>query len=124
MPDIWRFYFVANCRHARPKPKDKFSTIVCKDGCCMGFLVNTQIHPFILGKPELKACQVEIKAADYKFLNHNSYIDCNELYPFIDSELTAQRDFVNSKTKAGIKNAAKISPMLTGHQKKIISDSP
>lgn len=42
-------------------------------------LINSKINQYILKRPQLLACQVEIKADDYDFLSHNSYINCASL---------------------------------------------
>ena len=68
----------------------------------MGFLINSEIHPYILKRPLLLACQVEIKASDYSFLDHDSYIACNELFFFKNTELIDKRCSVNIATKANI----------------------
>ncbi len=89
----------------------------------MGFLINSGIHPFILKRPELTVCQVEIKASNYRFLNHNSYIDCIELYDFEDAELSDRCTPINIVTKAEIKKAVEGSRTIVArHQKLILSN--
>jgi len=104
MPDIWRVYRVKNCRYTHP-PKDKLVIIVCRDTECMGFLVNSKIHPFILKRPYLFACQVKLSNSDYGFLFRDSYLDCGRIYPFKDAELVVGVELINDKTKADIKTA-------------------
>jgi len=120
MPYTWYIYHVEKCSHAKPKPKDKFTAIVCKDLNCMGFLINTEIRPFIRNKPDLLKCQVKIKATHYRCLNHDSYIDCLDLYPFCDSELINERDPINIVTKAEIKKAVSYAKTIEGRFKKVI----
>lgn len=120
MPDTWCIYHVKNCSHVRPLPKNKFTAIVCKDKKCMGFLINSEIHPFISRRPELLRCQVKIKASDYKFLDYDSYIDCVELYPFEDTELVDKKDSINIITKAEIKKAVKNSSTIVIRYQKLI----
>lgn len=39
-------------------------------------MINSQINQYIMKRPNLLACQVELKVADYDFLDHNSYANC------------------------------------------------
>ena len=90
----------------------------------MGFLINTDIHPFILEQPELLRCQVKIRASDYRFLDHDSYISCIDLFPFGDNELLNWRSHINIMTKAEIKKAVKSSKAVeVRYQKLILSNS-
>jgi hypothetical protein len=123
MPDIWCFYHVKNCPHTRPIPKDKFVAIVCRDSYCLGFLVNTNIHPFIRKQPDLLVCQVKIRASNYRFLDYDSYIDCNDLYPFGDTLLLDSRGLISRQTKIEIIKAVSISKTIEGRYQKLILGS-
>ena len=120
MPDTWCIYHVKHCSHTRPAPKNKFVVIVCRDLKCMGFLINSEIHPFILKKPELLKSQVKIRASNYNFLDHDSYIDCVELYEFDDAELLDWRAPVNIVTKAEIKKVVGDSDAIVPYHQKLI----
>ena len=120
MPDTWRIYHVKNCSHTRPDPKAKFVVIVCKASKCMGFLINTEIHPFILKRPELLKAQVKIKVSDYRFLDHDSYIDCKDLFDFEDRDLLDERVPVNIITKAEIRKAINDSEVIEPRYQKLI----
>lgn len=89
----------------------------------MGFLVNTSVHPFIQNRPDLLTCQVKIKASDYNFLDHDSFIDCVELYPFNNGFLLDNRAHINQFTKAGIKKAVFISKTIEKRYKELILQS-
>ena len=39
-------------------------------------MINSQINQYIMKRPKLLACQVELKAEDYDFLSHDSYANC------------------------------------------------
>lgn len=39
-------------------------------------MINSQINQYILKRPRLLACQVELKGKDYGFLSHDSYANC------------------------------------------------
>ena len=120
MPDSWCIYHVSNCTHVIPKPKDKYIAIVCVDPYCVGFFINTEIHSFFLNKPELSQCHVKILMSNYKFLTRNSYIDCNEAYPFRKTELRYYVEPINTATKAKILKATRASKMLEAHYQRVI----
>ena len=71
----------------------------------MGFLINSRIHPFIQCNPEMLACQASIGIAGHRFLNHRSYVDCNNLYEFEESGLTNNLGPVSEEAKKSIKQA-------------------
>jgi hypothetical protein len=120
MPDIWCFFHVRNCSHTYP-PKDKFIAVVCKDSRYMGFLINSEIHPFIQKRPNLLSCQILIKSSDYWFLSHDSYLNCVELYPFDDTDLTDGRELIRDKEKKEIKRVvAKADTIERKYQKLIV----
>jgi hypothetical protein len=123
MPSVWYIYHVKKYRYAKPKPKDKFVVIALRDTKPWGFFINTDIRQFVRNRPELLACQVSIKASSHKCLNHDSYVDCTELFPFEDTELTDIKDKVDKQTQAEIKKAVAISKTLVvRHQKIILAD--
>ena len=39
-------------------------------------IINSQINQYILRRPKMLACQVELKCADYDFLSHDSFANC------------------------------------------------
>lgn len=39
-------------------------------------MINSQINQYIMKRPKMLACQVELKCADYDFLSHDSYANC------------------------------------------------
>jgi len=120
MPAIWYIYYVKNCRHAKPTPKDKLVVIVHKDPEPWGFFINTGIRQFVQKQQEQLVCQVSIKAANYKCLNHNSYVDCTRLYLFEDTELLDARDPIDNQTKTEIKNAVAVSKTISVRHRKLI----
>lgn len=122
MPDIWRIYRIENCRHTHP-PKLKFVVIVCKDIDYMGFLVNSRINRFIQKKPDLLECQVILNKSGYRFLFHDSYLDCSEIYPFEDAELVVGLELVNDKTKLEIKTVVSKAKTIEKRYQNLISSS-
>lgn len=39
-------------------------------------IINSQINQYILRRPKMLACQVELKCAEYDFLSHDSFANC------------------------------------------------
>lgn len=39
-------------------------------------MINSQINQYIMKRPKMLACQVELKSCDYEFLSHDSYANC------------------------------------------------
>ena len=39
-------------------------------------MINSQINQYIMKRPKMLACQVELKCADYDFLSHDSFANC------------------------------------------------
>lgn len=44
--------------------------------CVCTVFINSEINPFILNRPNLRALQIEIHKSSYSFLEHRSYINC------------------------------------------------
>ena len=120
MANTWYIYHVKNCRHTKPIPKDKFVIIACIDTKPWGFFINTEINQFKQNQPKLLACQVNIKTANHKCLDYNSYVDCTDLLPFDDTELIDIKDKVDQQTQLEIKKAVEKAEMLVGRHRKII----
>ena len=44
--------------------------------CVCSVIINSSINPFIMRRPHLLSRQVQIKNENYRFLTHDSYINC------------------------------------------------
>jgi len=121
-PKAWFIYFVPNCSYTRPQPKDKLVIIVCRDQYPWGFLINSEIDPWIQIHPEMLACQAHVKATEHPCLAYDSYVDCIDLFRFDDFELTNVRDEVSKKAKKSILEAVGVSKTISrGHKRLILS---
>lgn len=49
---------------------DKDKILVCS------VMINSHINQYIMKRPKMLACQLELKKADYNFLSHDSYVNC------------------------------------------------
>jgi hypothetical protein len=90
--NYWEVYYVVNCQHTKPQPKNKYVIIACfDDNIPMGFLINSKINEFIKKRADLMKCEVEILQQDHSFLSYNSYVDCRDIFAFSQSDLTDLR---------------------------------
>jgi len=116
---LWQVYHVTNCRHTSP-PKDKFVVIVHIDGNALGVFINTRISSWIQARPNLIVCETTISAAEHPFLNYDSWVDCQDLYPYTDAELVSGRGIVSETAKCSILNAIHLCPKLERKYKNAI----
>ncbi len=120
-PAIWLIYFVPNCSYTRPKAKGKLVVIVCRDDYCRGFLINSEIDAWIQINPRKVSAQALILEAEHpRCLDHDSYVDCIDLYRFEDYELTHAREEVSVNAKQAILEAVSASDTISRGSKKLI----
>jgi len=78
------------CTFTSP-PKEKYLVFVCADPVPLFFIINSRIHPYVAGQPALNQCQVKLRSVDYRFLDHDSYVDCsNVVTAFNEDDLERQ----------------------------------
>ena len=65
--------------------KEKYLVLISPGSNPLLFIINSKIHPFIAEHPHLSKCQVMLKALDYPFLDHDSYINCSEVIEWFDN---------------------------------------
>jgi len=112
LEQLWRIYFVKDCRHTLPDPKDKYVIATHIDGDTLGFLINSQITPWVQRRPHLLVCEAPILAQQHSILRHDSIVDCRSLYPFTDDELTVHKGMVSAQAKSDILKAIAQCPVL------------
>ena len=118
MLDIWHIYHVKNCRHTS-SPKNKYVAIVCSNPNPYGFLINSEISPFIQKRPKLLTSQVPVTAKRYGFLGHDSHINCGQLFSFKRSDLSSVQD-IQSNTRKEIKRVVCASKLIEPVFQKLI----
>ncbi|HAG84685.1 MAG TPA: hypothetical protein DCL61_26925 [Cyanobacteria bacterium UBA12227] len=97
----WEIFYVPSCRYAKPI-KDKFVVIAYVNPSPHGFFINSRINKFISNRPYLLACEAQILANQHPFLKYDSYIDCREIFSFLESELTDTRGIMSSDAQAAV----------------------
>ncbi len=94
------------CDFTNP-PKPKPLVIVCMDPKVLCFLINSEIHPFIKKRAELRASQILMPKESHSFLDHDSFIDCTEAKEFsledIKSQIFQDMSCIKGESSAEVK---------------------
>ncbi len=86
------------CEFTEPA-KEKYVVIACAEPLLL-FVVNSSMSFLTENRPYLRKCQVGVNACDYKFLQHNSFIDCSEVIASVElDEITDQLVDQTSRVK-------------------------
>ncbi|WP_204103219.1 MULTISPECIES: hypothetical protein [Spirulina sp. CCY15215] len=117
----WEVFFVPSCRYAKP-PKDKFIVVAYINPCPHGFFINSKINKFIRNRPNLLSCEAQILVSQHTFLKYDSYVDCRDLFSFVDSDLTRSRGILSLDAQTAILSAVDACPVLEEHHKIKILD--
>ncbi|MGB7338929.1 MAG: hypothetical protein WBC91_08565 [Phototrophicaceae bacterium] len=122
---LWHIYFVENCQHTKPEPKDKFVIPVCEiDGQYIGFLINSRISRFIQSRDHLLECQSHLKEVDHPCLTHDSIVACNTPYLFSESDFINYRHAVSEDAKQLTLETVKICTTIQRrYKRKILEDT-
>ncbi len=112
-------------------PKEKFLVVLSTEPECLVCLISSKIHPFNQKKEKLVASHVELHRADYDFLDHNSYANCNNVYMMEIGEIVDQCKKVFSRIKGNLTEpdsghvlrAIQDSVLVSGKHKKVTSAS-
>lgn len=109
--------------------KEKYFVIAYYGRRPLLFAINSRIHPYIANRSDLSRCQVRLGAADYDFLNHDSYINCSEVIDFFDEdeikqqilgELSRIKGELTQTAKREIVQAVKRARMISKWHKELI----
>ncbi len=120
---LGQVFYIQNCRHAKPHPKNKYVVVVCITSHCLGFFINSRVNPFIRNHPHLSSCEVLIETKHHSFLHHDSYIDCREAFIFAEYELGDRQGTVSEAAKKAVYNAVSSCSVLPRRLKKMILES-
>ena len=94
------------CHFTNPE-KEKYLVVVGCGPNCLAFVINSRIAPFLARDPALRACQVPIVPSDYGFLDHDSFIDCTQVFQIPRTELQHQLSVDTSRAKGELNKATK-----------------
>jgi hypothetical protein len=122
-PEPWWIYHAPKCPYTKPEPMPKLVVVVTRDTYARGFLINTEIDPWIAINPSSMRCQVRIRADEHPCLDYDSWVDCTDLFRFEDWELPTKRNPVSTSTHAEIIEAvrrASPSPIVGRYRRAIL----
>jgi len=71
--------------------KDKFMVLAAVEPSPLLLVINSRIPRFIQGNPSLRACQVCLRASEYDFLDHDSYVNCTQVLDGISLEAIVEQ---------------------------------
>lgn len=109
----------------RPEAKYKFVVIAhVEDSYALGFVINSRVNDFYANKPELAPCHVAISQADHPFLEHDSFVDCTEVFtvPSVNLSADAKRGGLSEASQAAVLRGVEVCPVLRTKHKKLIVD--
>lgn len=117
----WQVYYVPNCRHALPSPKNKYIVVAHIDiGIPHGFFINSNVNAYVRKNNNLFPCQAQILSTEHTFLSHDSWVDCQHLYEFTVSELTNLQGTLSDAAINYVLAAVQRCPVLLPSQKQVI----
>ena len=96
-PAQWQVYYVRNCQFSTP-PKNKFVVIACIDNQPFCFFINTRVNNYLATRPHLAEGQADILLEDNPYLDHDSFINCTEIFEVDPVLLNDYRGDISPKT--------------------------
>ena len=111
--------------------REKRYVVVHVDDQTITCIINSNIGPFLLARPNLLRCQVKMDAQVHTFMNHDSHVDCSTTHTFatgeVITELMAKPDWIlgeiSQELRAEMVAAVKIAPTLSPAQVAVICAS-
>jgi hypothetical protein len=120
MSNQWEVYFEF-CHQAKPQAKNKFVVVAYASAShCYGFFINSRINAFIASRQQLLSCEVSMYKADYSFLDHDSFIDCRDAYPFRAVDFNNYVGRLHPNTVQDVLKAVSICKVIRQVPKKLI----
>lgn len=120
MASQWEVFHLIACRHAKPQPKNKFLLVAYTSPSPHGFFINSSINRFIRNRPHLLPCEAEIFAHEHHFLNHDSFVDCRDIFDLRLQELTSSRGHLSPRGTHAVIAAVRACPVLERFHKQRI----
>lgn len=108
----------------RQGDRNKYLVVLDVDTKVHTLTVNTEINPFF-GLGEFGKCYVEIDQHSHQFLDHNSFIDCNQIIklnlPDVIAEMRSNSDCVKGSLSNDVVTAViaaiQRTPGISPHDK-------
>jgi hypothetical protein len=118
----WEVYYLW-LEAMRPEAKYKFVVIAhVEDGWVLGLVVNSRVNAFYADKPILAPCHAPIDQASHGFLDHDSFVDCTEVFVVPSAHLSAdaKRGELSEALQAAVLRAVADCPKLKIKHRKLI----
>jgi len=112
------------CRFTSP-PKEKLLVIGRIGPDVQVLVVNSELSNYVLARPDLRRCQVQLDAAGHIFLRADSFLDCGQVYFVSAGDIERQlvedlgriRGEVSVGARPAVLEAIRTSRTLTKQQK-------
>lgn len=110
--------------------KEKFVVLGSLNPEALVLVINSRVHPYIAGKPDLARCQVSIDQASHDFLNRDSIVACHrahamglhEVYRQIQSDPSRIKTMVSDNVREEIVSAVKHARTIPRqHQEQLLA---
>ena len=119
----WRVIRVF-CHFTSP-PKDKLVVVGRIGPDVQVLVINSELSNYVLARPDLKMCQVQLDAAGHPFLWADSFLDCGQVYLISAVDIERQlvedmsriRGEVSVQARPAALQAIRTSRTLTRQQK-------
>jgi len=115
------FWFPAAATHV--PVKSKLVVIVATTPDFLGVLINSGVTEYAKNNEKLLKCYAGISAAEHSFLQYNSLVACDRLFPFTQQDLTLKKGRLSPVARRRVKNAAQKCPMLERKQKILVNQA-
>ena len=111
--------------HFTSPPKDKLLVIGRMGSDVQVLVINSELSNYVLARPDLKRCQVELDATGHRFLRVDSFLDCGQVYLVRAEDVERQlvedmgriRGEVSVHVRPAVLEAIRTSRTLTRQQK-------
>ena len=113
-------------------PKNKYLVVAAVSASPLPLLINSAISDFAQAHPHLLACQVRPEASEYRFLDHDSYIDCSnvraelsngELVEQIRADVSRVKGELTASIRAEIVRVIQGAKTVSRRHKQLIADA-
>jgi hypothetical protein len=120
-----------SCDFTTP-PKEKYVIFACAGAWPLLFIINSNIRPYIAQRPVLNQCQVCLRAADYPFLDHDSFADCSRVIEQVSedviraqilADVSRLKGALTPATKTEIVRAVQGAKTISRHHKDLIANA-
>ncbi|MGH7496813.1 MAG: hypothetical protein ACREOO_31075 [bacterium] len=120
-----------HCNFTRPQPKNKFLVLLAISPKPVFFIINSEISSFIRARQNLLSSQILLRAGEYEFLEHDSYLDCtvvidalslDEIITQLLIDLSRIKGVLNESSRAQILDTVAVSKTLSDVQKLLIGN--